>query len=114
MVSGSGIADFRGASVKPDRLRKHKWRHCNSAAQNRPRPPLGATYRSTEGWAMTLVGHYQSKISATLDNNDVVHNSLPTEQGSVSFGIDNIGNAKYHLFHPIPQRTSVVEGKLKL
>jgi iron complex outermembrane recepter protein len=32
----------------------------------------------------------------------------------VSVGIDNLFNEKYHLFHPFPQRTFVVEGKLKL
>jgi outer membrane receptor for ferric coprogen and ferric-rhodotorulic acid len=37
-----------------------------------------------------------------------------TEQGTINVGIDNIGNAKYHLFHPFPQRTFVLEGKLKL
>jgi iron complex outermembrane recepter protein len=73
------------------------------------RTTLGATYRPTEAWAMTLVGRYQSKIYATLDNIDVVRNVFQafdpfvvvdarvqykvTEQGTVSFGIDNIGNA---------------------
>jgi iron complex outermembrane receptor protein len=32
--------------------------------------------------------------------------------GWLSFGIDNVNNAKYHLFHPFPQRTFVVQGKL--
>ena len=35
------------------------------------------------------------------------------ENGSISFGIDNIGNYQYHLFHPFPQRTYVVQGRLK-
>jgi iron complex outermembrane receptor protein len=37
-----------------------------------------------------------------------------TEQGTINFGIDNIGSAKYHLLHPFPQRTFVLEDKLKL
>jgi iron complex outermembrane receptor protein len=34
------------------------------------------------------------------------------EYGSLSFGIDNLNNAKYHLFHPFPQRTYVVQGRM--
>jgi iron complex outermembrane receptor protein len=94
------------------------------------RSTLGATYRPTDAWAITAVGRYQSKIFATLDNTDTVANVFQAfdpflvfdmrvqyqviEQGTISFGIDNIGNAKYHLFHPFPQRTFVVQGKLKL
>jgi iron complex outermembrane recepter protein len=94
------------------------------------RSTLGATYRPTDALAMTLVGRYQSKIFATLDNIDVVPNVFQafdrffvvdtriqykaTDQGTISVGIDNIGNAKYHLFHPFPQRTLVIEGKLKI
>jgi iron complex outermembrane receptor protein len=94
------------------------------------RATLGATYRPTEALAMTVVGRYQSKIFATLDNIDTVRNVFQafdpffvvdarlqykvTDQGTLSLGIDNIGNAKYHLFHPFPQRTFVVQGKLKI
>jgi iron complex outermembrane receptor protein len=35
-----------------------------------------------------------------------------SERGSLAFGIDNIFNEKYVLFHPFPQRTYVVQGKL--
>ena len=31
---------------------------------------------------------------------------------NLAFGIDNIFNEKYFLFHPFPQRTYVVQGKL--
>ena len=36
-----------------------------------------------------------------------------TEQGSIAFGIDNLGNEKYFLFHSFPQRTFILQGKLK-
>jgi iron complex outermembrane receptor protein len=94
------------------------------------RSTLGVTYRPTDTLAMTVAGRYQSKIYATLDNIDVVPNVFQafdkffvvdtriqykvTEQGTINFGIDNIGNTKYHLFHPFPQRTFVLQGKLKL
>jgi iron complex outermembrane receptor protein len=78
--------------------------------------------------ALTLVGRYQSKIYATLDNTDTVSNVYQAfdpffvvdarvqykvaEHGSISVGVDNLTNDKYHLFHPFPQRTYVVQGKL--
>jgi iron complex outermembrane receptor protein len=76
-----------------------------------------------------VVGRYQSKIYATLDNTDNVANVYQafdpffvvdtrvqykvTETGSLAFGVDNLTNAKYHLFHPFPQRTYVVQGRLQ-
>jgi iron complex outermembrane recepter protein len=91
---------------------------------------LGATYRPSDAWAMTVAGRYQSKIFATLDNVDVNPNVYQafdpflvvdarlqykvSARGTISIGIDNIGNAKYHLFHPFPQRTFVVQGRLAL
>jgi iron complex outermembrane receptor protein len=92
------------------------------------RTTVGATYRPTEAWALTAAARYQSKIYTTLDNIDTNPNVFQafdpffvvdvralykvSDRGSVSFGIDNLNNAKYHLFHPFPQRTYVVQGKL--
>ena len=92
------------------------------------RSTLGATYRPTETWAYTLVGRYQSKMYATLDNTDYVQNVYQSfdpffvvdtrvqwkvrENSWLAFGINNIANAKYHEFHPFPQRTYVVQGKI--
>ncbi|MEI9805439.1 MAG: TonB-dependent receptor [Pseudolabrys sp.] len=92
------------------------------------RSTLGGTYHLNGAWAWTVVGRYQSKIYATLDNTDYVQNVYQAfdpffvvdtriqykarERGSISFGVDNINNAKYHLFHPFPQRTFVVQGRL--
>jgi iron complex outermembrane recepter protein len=92
------------------------------------RSTVGATYRPNESWAFTVAGRYQSKIFATLDNTDTIPNVYQAfdqflvvdtriqfkagERGSLSFGVDNVGNAKYHLFHPFPQRTFVMQGRL--
>jgi iron complex outermembrane receptor protein len=35
-----------------------------------------------------------------------------SERGSLAFGIDNLTNEKYHLFHAFPQRTYVVQGRV--
>jgi iron complex outermembrane receptor protein len=91
------------------------------------RTTLGTTYRPDDAWSFTVAGRYQSKIYATLDNADVVQNVYQAfdpflvidaraqykvaDHGSISFGVDNINNEKYHLFHPFPQRTYVVQGR---
>jgi len=92
------------------------------------RATLGETYHPTDQWSFTLVGRYQSKIYATLDNTDVVPNVYQAfdpffvvdtrvlykvdSHGSISFGVDNLNNEKYMLFHSFPQRTYVLQGKL--
>jgi iron complex outermembrane receptor protein len=92
------------------------------------RSTVGFTYRPSEPWALTVAGRYQSKIYTTLDNIDTNPNVFQAfdpffvvdtriqykagDRGSISFGIDNLNNAKYHLFHPFPQRTYVIQGKL--
>jgi len=91
------------------------------------RTTLGATYRPTEQWAFTAAGRWQSKTFATLDNIDTNPNVYQafdpflvvdarvqykvSQNGTLAFGIDNIFNYKYHLFHPFPQRTFVLSGK---
>jgi iron complex outermembrane receptor protein len=93
------------------------------------RSTVGATYRPNENWAWTVAGRYQSKTYATLDNTDYVQNVFQsfdpffvvdtrlhlkaTPNASFEFGIDNVTNAKYHLFHPFPQRTYVLQGRVK-
>jgi iron complex outermembrane receptor protein len=92
------------------------------------RSTLGATWRPLDAWSFTAVGRYQSKMYATLDNIDTVANVYQafdpffvvdlrvqyqlSEHGSLSFGVDNVNNAQYHLFHPFPQRTFVMQGRL--
>jgi iron complex outermembrane receptor protein len=92
------------------------------------RATFGATWRPTDALALTVIGRYQSKIYATLDNTDYVQNVYQafdpffvvdarvvytvSKNGSISFGVDNLNNDKYHLFHPFPERTYVVQGRL--
>ena len=92
------------------------------------RTTFGGTYRPDENWALTLVGRYQSRIFATLDNIDTVQGVYQAfdpylvfdtriqykinERGSLAFGIDNLTNEKYFLFHPFPQRTYLMQGKV--
>jgi iron complex outermembrane receptor protein len=92
------------------------------------RATVGATYRPNEHWALTVAGRYQSKTFSTLDNTDTVEHVFQAfdpffvvdariqykvgKRGSIDFGIDNIGNAKYTLYHPFPQRTYVIQGRL--
>jgi len=89
----------------------------------------GVTYRPDDNWSMTAAMRYASKQYSTLDNTDTVANVYQafdsytvvdlrlqrkaTENATVSFGIDNVGNAKYHLFHPFPQRTYVADVRVK-
>jgi iron complex outermembrane receptor protein len=94
------------------------------------RSTLGATYRPDDHWSLTVAARYQGKMYATLDNTDVVPNVYQAfdpflvvdlrvqykagDRGEINFGIDNIGNYKYTLFHPFPQRTFVLQGRIKL
>jgi iron complex outermembrane recepter protein len=45
---------------------------------------------------------------------DVHANYQINEQWSASFGVDNLNNRKYFLYHPFPQRTYVANLKLRL
>lgn len=92
------------------------------------RSTLGATYRPTDAWAFTVAGRWQSKTFSTLDNIDTNPNVYQAfdafvvvdarvqykvhKNGMLAFGVDNVFNEKYHLFHPFPQRTFVVSGKV--
>jgi len=89
-----------------------------------------ATYRPAPAWAFTLAGRYSGKQYSTMDNTDTtadVYGAFDTfvvfdlhanyqvnEQLSTSFGIDNLNNRRYFLFHPFPQRTFVASIKLRL
>ncbi|MGD9542212.1 TonB-dependent receptor [Methylocystis sp.] len=91
------------------------------------RGTLAFTYRPDDHWAFTLAGRYQSKLWRTLANNDraygiyfafdpffVVDTKIHykwNDRFSCDFGIDNIGNYRYFLFHPFPQRTFYVAGR---
>jgi iron complex outermembrane receptor protein len=81
------------------------------------------TYRPDEKWALTVAGRYQRQFASSMDNNDVNANTYLGFSGffvvdvkaryqidknwRASFGIDNLNNRDYFLFHPFPQRTFV-------
>jgi len=94
------------------------------------RATLGVTYRPNDSWAYTVAARYSGKQYSTLDNTDVVSHVFgafddffvvdmkihynATENFSFDFGIDNIFNDQYFLFHPFPGRTFVLAAKYTL
>jgi iron complex outermembrane receptor protein len=86
-----------------------------------------ATYRPDDNWAFTVGARWQDSFWTTIPNNDTAHGVYQSfdrffvvdtkihykwnERWSFDFGIDNIGNYKYFLFHPFPQRTFYFAGK---
>jgi iron complex outermembrane receptor protein len=93
------------------------------------RVTAGATYRPNAYWAFTAALRYSSKQYSTLDNTDTVQNVFTafdpftvvdlraqykfSETATASFGIDNLGNAKYMLFHSFPQRTYLADVRIR-
>jgi iron complex outermembrane recepter protein len=91
------------------------------------RAKLGFTYRPDENWAYTVAVRYSGKQFSTLDNTDVVSHVFgafdyftvvdmkihykATEHFAFDFGIDNLLNQQYFLFHPFPGRTYVIAAK---
>ena len=91
------------------------------------RATLGATYRPNESWAYTVAARFSGKQYSTLDNTDIVSHVFgafddffvvdmkvhytATKNFSFDFGIDNLFNEQYFLFHPFPGRTFVMAGK---
>ncbi|MBX9711709.1 MAG: TonB-dependent receptor [Xanthobacteraceae bacterium] len=89
----------------------------------------GATYRPDALWSFTVAMRYASKQYSTLDNTDTVKNVFQafdsytvvdlrvqrkvTDNVTANFGIDNVNNAKYTLFHPFPERTYVADIRVK-
>jgi iron complex outermembrane receptor protein len=88
------------------------------------------TYRPTQRASFSLGGRYSDKLYTTLDNSDVRFNTYQgfdswfvmdarasykfTNNWSASFGVDNLLNRKYFLFHPFPQRTLIGSAKFTL
>jgi iron complex outermembrane recepter protein len=94
------------------------------------RATLGVTYRPNDNWAYTVAARFSGKQYSTLDNTDVVSHVFgafddffvvdmkihynATQNFSFDFGIDNIFNEQYFLFHPFPGRTFVLAAKYTL
>jgi iron complex outermembrane receptor protein len=86
-----------------------------------------ATYRPDDKWAFTVAARWQDRMWSTLSNNDIAHGVYGAfdrffivdtkihykynDRWGLDFGIDNIANYKYFLFHPFPQRTFFVAAK---
>ncbi len=86
-----------------------------------------ATYRPNDSWSFSLAARWQDRMWSTLSNNDTAHGVYGAfdrffvvdtkihykwnERWALDFGIDNIGNYKYFLFHPFPQRTFFMAAK---
>jgi iron complex outermembrane receptor protein len=91
------------------------------------RARFGATYRPNEHWAYTVAARYSGKQYSTLDNTDIIPHVYgafdnyfvvdmkihynATQNLAFDFGIDNILNEQYFLFHPFPGRTYVLAGR---
>ncbi|MBR0829399.1 TonB-dependent receptor [Bradyrhizobium manausense] len=91
------------------------------------RAKFGVTYRPNESWAYTVAARYSGKQYSTLDNTDriprvygafdnffvvdlKIHYNA-TKNFSFDFGVDNLFNEQYFLFHPFPGRTFVLAAK---
>jgi iron complex outermembrane recepter protein len=91
------------------------------------RAKFGMTYRPNESWAYTVAARYSGKQYSTLDNTDIIPHVFgafdnffvvdmkvhynATRNFSFDFGIDNLFNEQYILFHPFPGRTYVLAAK---
>ena len=91
------------------------------------RAKAGITYRPDDNWAYTVALRYSGKQFSTLDNTDVISHVYgafdyytvvdmkihynATKNFSFDFGIDNLLNQQYFLFHPFPGRTYVLASK---
>jgi iron complex outermembrane receptor protein len=91
------------------------------------RARAGVTYRPNESWAFTVAARYSGKQYSTLDNTDIISHVYgafdnyivadmkvhynATKNFAFDFGIDNLFNEQYFLFHPFPGRTFVLAVK---
>ena len=89
-----------------------------------------ATWRPTDQVALTAAARYASRMYGTVDNSDVVGNTWQgfykylvvdlrarvevSDHMAVGIGVDNVGNDKYFLFHPFPQRFFAADLTFKL
>jgi iron complex outermembrane receptor protein len=86
---------------------------------------LVATYHADDRLAFTLAARASTRAYGTIDNSDPVSQTFQgfaayfvmdarvqyqvDDHWTASFGIDNLNNDKYFLYHPFPQRTFVME-----
>ncbi|HSI16735.1 MAG TPA: TonB-dependent receptor [Sphingomonas sp.] len=91
----------------------------------RRRATIVATWRPTAPVSLTAALRYASRSYATIDNSDPVANTYQgfagytvvdlraaftvTPHWQLAIGADNVGGARYFLFHPFPQRSFSAE-----
>jgi iron complex outermembrane receptor protein len=91
----------------------------------RRRATLVMTWRPSDAASLTLAGRYSSRSYGTIDNSDVVAHTYQGFEGylvadaranfrigehwNAAFGVENLTNEKYYLFHPFPQRSFTAE-----
>ncbi len=89
------------------------------------RAAFTATYHAAPRLDLSLGARYEDRLYATIDNSDTVSHTFQgfdgflvadararysvTDHWSAAFGVDNLNNEKYFLFHPFPQRSLVIE-----
>lgn len=82
---------------------------------------LVGTWRPTDAVSLTAAGRYASRMYGTLDDSDIVGDTyggfykylvvdLRAEfkvgtHYRLGLGVDNVGDDRYYLFHPFPQRS---------
>lgn len=88
------------------------------------------TYRPVDRLSLTAAFRMASRNYATLDNSDTVGQTYQgfwkyavvdlrarfavTDHFDFALGVDNVGNDRYFLFHPFPQRSFTVQAGWKL
>lgn len=93
------------------------------------RSTVVATYRPDDKWSLTAAARVQGWMYSTLDNSDYIHGVYGSfdpffvidlkaryqfmDNAALEFGVDNVNNYKYILFHPFPQRTFIASLKAK-
>jgi iron complex outermembrane receptor protein len=91
----------------------------------RRKATLVMTWRASDGASVTLAGRYSSRAFGTIDNSDIVAHTYQGFEGyfvvdarsnfrigehwNAAFGVENLTNDKYYLFHPFPQRSFTAE-----
>jgi iron complex outermembrane receptor protein len=84
-----------------------------------------ATWHANPKLSVSLAARYSDPTFGTIDNSDTASNTWQgfaayfvadlrmhyklTEHWSASLGVDNLGNRKYFLYHPFPQRTFIMD-----
>ncbi|HEX8263248.1 MAG TPA: TonB-dependent receptor, partial [Allosphingosinicella sp.] len=87
----------------------------------RRRATVVLTWHASEAASLTLAGRYSSRSFGTIDNSDPVTHTFQGFGGflvadaranlrigkhwNAALGVENLGNDRYYLFHPFPQRT---------